>query len=97
MAAGQVADHPVGGGIDAAREEALELPAAFVEDAQRGIARAGELAGDLEHAIQHDFEVELANQRAADFEKAAKTLRVEMLVRHGGDPGDDSPLLVLPR
>ena len=59
MAAGQVTDPLVGARVDPAREEALELLAAFVQDPQRGVARAGELAGHLEDAIEHDLEVQL--------------------------------------
>jgi hypothetical protein len=64
----QVADRAVGRRVDPAREKALELKAALVEDAQRGVARAGQLAGDVEHAVENDLEVQLGHQRAPDFE-----------------------------
>ncbi|MEZ5124228.1 MAG: hypothetical protein R2736_22120 [Solirubrobacterales bacterium] len=56
-AVGQVADRAVGLGIDADGQEALELAALLVEDAQRGEPRAGELAGLVEHALQDRLEV----------------------------------------
>ena len=84
--AGQVADRAVGVRVDPTGQEALELLAALVEDAQRGVARAGELSSHLEHAVEDDLEVELGHQRAPDFEKAAQALRVEMLVGHGARP-----------
>jgi hypothetical protein len=86
VASGQVADRAVGVRVDPAREEALELLAALVEDAQRGVARAGELTGDLEHAVEDDFEVELGYQGAPDVEETAQTLRVKIFVGHGGGP-----------
>ena len=78
--------------VDPAGQEALELLAALVEDAQRGVARAGELAGHLEHAVEHDLEVELGHQGAPDLEEPAQALRVEMLVVVTiAAGGDDTP------
>ena len=67
--------------VDPAGQEALELLAALVEDAQRGVARAGELPGHLEHAVEDHLEVELGDQGAPDFEEPAQALRVEMARR----------------
>ena len=58
---GQVADRAVGLRVDPAGQEALELPAAVVEDAERRVARAGQLARHLEHAVEDDLEVELGH------------------------------------
>ena len=46
----------------------------LVEDPERRVARAGDLAGGLEHAVEHDGEVELGHQRAADLEQAARAI-----------------------
>ena len=51
-AARQVADRALRLLVDAGGEEALELLAALVEHADRGVARAGHLAGDLEQLMQ---------------------------------------------
>ena len=52
--------------VDAGGQEALELLAALVEHADRRVARAGELARDLEQPLEHRLGVELGDQRAAD-------------------------------
>ena len=67
--------------VDPAGEEALELLAALVEDAQRGVAGAGELARHLEHAVEDHLEVELGDQGAPHVEEPAQALRVEMARR----------------
>ena len=79
---GQVADRAVDVRVDPAGQEALELLAALVEDPQGGVARAGELAGHLEDAVEDDLEIEFGHQRAPDLEEPAQALRVEMLVGH---------------
>jgi hypothetical protein len=45
--AGLLADRPVGPVVDAVGEELGELAPALVEDRERGVARAGQLAGGL--------------------------------------------------
>ena len=53
------------------REEALEALTALVEDAERRVAGAGQLACDLEHPVQQALEVELGDERLPDVEQAA--------------------------
>ena len=79
---GQVADGSVSVVVDPAGQEALELLAALVEDPQGGVARAGELSGHLEDAVEDDLEIEFGYQGAPDLEEPAQALRVEMLVGH---------------
>lgn len=49
-------------GVDPGDEEALELGAARVEHAQGGVARAREVARDLEDTGEEGVEVELADE-----------------------------------
>ena len=42
----------------------------LVEDAEGGVLRAGELLGRIEHLLEQVFEVELGDQRPADFQQA---------------------------
>ena len=70
----QIADRAMGLLVDAGGEEALELRALLVEDAERGVARAGELSRGLQHAVEHRGEIELRHQRAAHIEQAANPL-----------------------
>jgi hypothetical protein len=46
-------------GVDAGSDEALELLPAIVEDADRRVARAGDLARDVEELLQDRLHVEL--------------------------------------
>ena len=71
-AAWQVADDAVGLLVDAAREEAVELAALVVEDAQRGVAGARELRGGLQQAVQDGLEVELGQQPAPGLDEPRK-------------------------
>ncbi len=61
----------------------LELAALAVEDPQRGIARAGDLARRLEHLIEHGLGVQLRQQRAPDVDQAAQPLLVEVVAHLG--------------
>ena len=57
------------------REEALELGAMLVEDAERRVARAGDLGGGRQHAVEHRLDVELGDERRAPRRAAAATRR----------------------
>ena len=48
----QVADRRMGLGVDAVRDEALELSAGRVDDAERRVAGAGQLGGRLEEPLE---------------------------------------------
>ena len=41
----------------------------LVEDAERGVAGAGELAGRLEHAAEHGVEIEIGDDEAPDVDQ----------------------------
>ena len=62
-------------------DEALELLLALVQNAERGIAGACELAGGLEHMAQHGLHVEVGNERASDVEELAQLLFVQLTLR----------------
>ena len=68
--------------VDPHEHEALELLLALVQNAERGIARACELAGGLEHMAQHGLHVEFGNKRASDVEELAQLLFVQLTLRH---------------
>ena len=72
----EVADRAVGLLVDPGGEEALELLAALVEHADRGVARAGELARDLEQPLEHRLGVEHGDERAADVDQASQAVFV---------------------
>jgi len=82
VAARQVADRPVGLGVDAAREEALELLTTLVENPQRRVARARQLLSDIEDALQDELEIELGYDGAAHVDESAQALIVEMCIAH---------------
>ena len=65
----QIADSAVRIRVDAGGEELRELRAAVVEDPQRGVPRARQLAGGLQHAVEQDTQVELGDERAADLQE----------------------------
>jgi hypothetical protein len=73
----KVADGPVRRLVDAARDKALELLATLVEDPDGGVARAGQLEGGLEHAVQHHVEVELGQQAAPHLDEPGEAVLVE--------------------
>ena len=62
---------------DPVGDEALEFVAVLVEDAERGVAGAGQLAGDLEQAAEDDLRVELGDEAAADLDQLAQASLVE--------------------
>ena len=68
----QVADRAPRLLVDAVGDEALQLVAVLVEHAERGVAGAGQLAGDLEHAAEDDLRVELGDEAAADVDQLAQ-------------------------
>ena len=82
---GEVTDPGAGGSVDPEGEEPLEPIATVVEDAQRGVPGAGELAGSLEHRLEHGLEVEVRHKRATDLEQTTKPYLIEPLaeVRSG--------------
>ena len=51
-AAGQLADRGLGLGIDARRHEALERDTCLVDDAERGVARAGQRGRGFDQSLQ---------------------------------------------
>jgi hypothetical protein len=64
----QVPDRPMGRLVHAGCQELLELGVLIVEDPERCIARSGQLARRLEHALEHDPLIELGRERTADIE-----------------------------
>ena len=86
--AGQIADRPVRLGIDPGGDEALELLPAIVEDADGGVARAGDLAGDVEEPYEHRVDVELGDEPRARIDQAPEA----ELVKGGGDSHQVGPL-----
>ena len=71
--------------IDPARDEALQLAAVLVEDADRGVARAGQLAGDAQQLLEHGVDLELGHQPAAGLQQRREAGFVERPELHGGD------------
>ncbi len=63
--------------VDAVGDEALELVAVFVEHAERGVAGAGQFAGDLEHLAEDDLGVELGHEAATDVDQLPQAGLVE--------------------
>src|SRR5450755_3632422 len=57
---------------EARRQELSELGATLVEHADSRIASPGYLPCGLQHAVQHDLEVELGDKRAPHLQKAVK-------------------------
>ncbi len=81
----QVADQAMRLGIDATRDEALELAAVTIEDPERGVVRAGDPTGGLQNPVEHSFWIELREQVASDVDQATQPLLVEVVV-HGLQP-----------
>ena len=73
------------GRVDAARDEAPQLAAVVVEDPDRGVARAGQLAGDAQQLLEHGVDLELGHQPAARLEQRREARFVERSEPHGGD------------
>ena len=78
-AARQVADRGVDRRLLAGGQELRQLAALVVEHAERGVARAAQLAGGLHHALQQDVEIELGRQRAADVQQLAQAVGAEQM------------------
>jgi hypothetical protein len=78
----QVANAAVRLGVDAARDEALELAAVTIEDSERRIARACDLACRLEDLVEHRLRIELGEEPTTYIDQATQSLLVEMVV-HG--------------
>ena len=69
-AAGEIADRPVRVGIDPGGDEALELLPAIVEHADGRVARAGDLASDVEQLLEHRLDVELGDEAATRIDQS---------------------------
>ena len=82
-AAGQVADGAMGVLVDAGREEALEALAPLVEHADGRVARARQLARDLEQALEHRFGIELGDERPPDVQQAPEPPLIHGIVLVG--------------
>jgi hypothetical protein len=84
-AARQLADRGVGLGVDAVRDEALELLAARVEDAESRVACAGQLRGGLNEALEHRVERQLGAERDSGLDEPVERgfllLRVHAQIR----------------
>ena len=77
----QVADGAVGLLVDPAREEAGELAACLVEDAERDVARAGEVGGGLQQPVEHRLEIELGQQAAPGVDEPREPVLVQAVQR----------------
>src|ERR687891_604148 len=64
--------------VEADGEEALELPALLVENAERRVARARELAPRVKDAPKHDLEIEVRGERPPDVDQEAQLVLVEL-------------------
>ncbi|MEZ4588382.1 MAG: hypothetical protein R2909_18545 [Gemmatimonadales bacterium] len=73
----QVADLGAGGVVDTERKEAFQLATALVEDAERRVARPGQLARCVEHEFEHALEIEAGDQRPADLDQPARSRRID--------------------
>ena len=82
-AAGKLADRAPRGLVDAGGQEAFELLPVLIEDPDGRVARSGQLAPGLEHALQHRLAVQLGDYRRSDVEKQAQALLVECASLHG--------------
>ena len=63
--------------------EPLEARLVAVEDAERGIAGAGQVAGSVEHVAEHRLELELGDELAPDLEQSLQLGSVEARGAHG--------------
>ena len=79
---GSVADRVRARLVDAVGDEALQLVTVFVEHAERGVARPGQLAGNLEHAAEDDLGVELGHQAAAGIDQLPQARLIEGPATH---------------
>jgi hypothetical protein len=79
-AARQVSDRGTLLGVDAARQEALELSPVLVQGAKRGEARAGQLLSRSQHAIEDWLKLELRDEPASYLKQPSQAVSVEALV-----------------
>jgi len=79
----QVADRAVRRLVDATGQELRQLAAALVEDAERRVARPGQLARGLEDAIEHQIEIELGQEAPPDLDEAGEAVVVAERLEHG--------------
>jgi two-component system response regulator NreC len=77
-AVGRVADLVPEALVDAAGEELLEFGASAVENAERGVAGTGELAGGVQGVHDHRLRVGLADEAAADLDQSSQAGLVEL-------------------
>ena len=68
---------------DAGRQEALEALAPLVEHADGRVARARQLARDLEQALEHRLGIELGDERPPDVQQAPEPLLIHGIVLVG--------------
>ncbi len=66
---GRVADRAAGLLVDSNGQELLKLRAILVEDADRGVARSGDLPCGLKDTIEHSLLVELGDERLPNIEQ----------------------------
>ena len=59
-------------GVDPEREQPVKLGALLVQDPERDVARAGQLAGLRQDSPQHRLRVQLLHQRATDIQQPAQ-------------------------
>ena len=72
-------------GVDAGGDETLELLPGRVEHADGGVARAGDVARDVEQLPQHRVDVERGHQEPASrVDQATKAEFVKRGLGHGG-------------
>ena len=80
----QLPDPAMRGVVDAGRDEALELLPCLVEHPDGRVARAGDLARDVEELPQHRLDVDLGDQQPAPgIDEAPQAGLVERRLGHG--------------
>ena len=73
----QVADRAMAIGINAAGDEALELGAALIENAERGISRAGHPARHVEQLADDALDLELGDEPAPGLDELPQAGSIE--------------------
>ena len=76
----QFADGAMGVLVDAGGQEALKALAPLVEHADGRVARARQLARDLEQALEHRLGIELGDERPPDLQQAPEPLLIHGIV-----------------
>ena len=69
-AAREIADRPMRVRIDPGGDEAREFLPAIVEHADGRVARAGDLAGDVEQLLEHGLDIEFGDEAAARIDQS---------------------------